>query len=89
MSTCPPLSHPGRIPANKYMLKVNNENARKKCELRSESTIKTSDRRQLCLSGNLVVNFGHVPYFFVVLALLNLNRSMFSGTVQINIIQKS
>ena len=34
-------SHPGNI----YLLKVNNRNTRKRCEIHSKLTIKTAERR--------------------------------------------
>ena len=43
---------------NKYMLKVNNKNTRKKFEMCWKSIIKTPERR--------IVNFEHISHLFVV-----------------------
>ena len=45
------------IPANKYILKVNNRKIRKRCEIRI--TIKTSERRQWGHSDVLMLNIFH------------------------------
>ena len=37
------------FPANVYLLKVNNRNTRKRCEICSKLTIKTLERRQFLL----------------------------------------
>ena len=39
------------IPANIYLFKVNNRNARKRCEIFSKLTIKTPERRQRLLGS--------------------------------------
>ena len=57
------------LSTNKYMIKVNNKNTRKICEVCSKLTIKTRRR-----SGIFIVNFGHISYIFQVFILLNLNR---------------
>ena len=36
---------PNQLPANIYLFKVNNKNTRKRCEICSQLTIKTPDRR--------------------------------------------
>ena len=42
-----PRSSPSQIPAGNYMFKVSNRNTRKGCEICSELTIKTPERRPL------------------------------------------
>ena len=42
------------------MYKFNNKTPRTKCEICSEFTIKTPERRQWCRSGVFIVNFEHV-----------------------------
>ena len=46
-------------PANIYLLKVNNRNARKRYEMCSKLTIKTPARRQSRRSGVFIVNLEH------------------------------
>ena len=50
------------------MFKVNNRNARKRCETCSEFTIKTPERCQWCCSGVFIVNFEYILH--LVLAFL-------------------
>ena len=57
-----------------YLLKVNNRNNRRRCELYSKLTIKTPERWQWLRSGVFIVNFEHILY--LVLALLLLTLSM-------------
>ena len=40
------------IPACNYLLKVDNKNTGKKCEICSKLTIKTPERRHWCVSGD-------------------------------------
>ena len=43
------------LPANIYLLKVNNRNTRKRCETCSKLTIKTPERRQWRRSSLLLI----------------------------------
>ena len=52
-------------PANIYLLKVNNRNTRRKCEICSKLTIKTPDA--------FIINFKHISHLFLVFILLTLN----------------
>ena len=61
-------------PASKYLLKVNNRNTRKNCEICLKLTIKTAERRHWRRSGAFIVNFEHISHSFLVFLLLNLNR---------------
>ena len=61
-------------PSSNYMFKVNNQNARTRCEICSKFTIKTPERRHWCLSGVFVVNFELFSYFVLVFLLLTLSR---------------
>ena len=54
-------SHPAGI----YMFKVNYRNTRKRCEICSQLTIKTPERRHQRRSGVFIVNFKHRPFSFV------------------------
>ena len=56
------------------MLKVNNRNPRKWCEICSKLTIKTPERRQWCRSGVFIVKFEHISHLFLVLLLLTLKQ---------------
>ena len=60
-------------PAGIYMLKFNNRNIRTRCEICSNLTIKTPERRQWRHSGVFVVNFEHISHFVLVFLLLTLN----------------
>ena len=46
--------------ANIYLLKVNNKNTRKRCEICSKLTIKTPERRHWCRSGAFILDFEQV-----------------------------
>ena len=48
-------------PAGIYLLKVNNRNTRKICEICSNLTIKTPERRR---SGVFIGNFEHISHLF-------------------------
>ena len=50
-----------------YMFKVNNRNTRTSCEISSELTIKTTERR-------FIVNFEHISHRVQVFLLLTLSR---------------
>ena len=56
------------------MLKDNNRNTRKRCEICSKLIIKTPEWRHWCLSGVFIFNFEHISHFFPVFLLLNLNK---------------
>ena len=51
--------------ANIYLLKCNNRNTRKRCEICSKLTIKTPERRPWRCSG-VFINFEHIPHLFLV-----------------------
>ena len=57
-------------PANIYLLKVSNRNARKRIEVISKLTIKTPERRHWRHSGVFIVNFEHISHFFLMFLLL-------------------
>ena len=46
--------------ANKYMLKFNNRNTRKRCEIYSELTTKTQERRQRRRTVVFIISFEHI-----------------------------
>ena len=62
------------FPANIYLLKGNNRNTRKRCEICSKLTIKTQERRHWRRSGIFIVNFEHILHLFLVFLLLTLNK---------------
>ena len=64
----------GSIPANIYILKVNNRNTRKRCELCSKLTIKTPEPCRWRRSSVFIVNFDHISYIFLLFLLLTLNK---------------
>ena len=52
----------GWDPANTDLIKVNNRNSKKKCEICSKFTIKTVERHY----GVFIVNFEHISHLFLV-----------------------
>ena len=60
------------LPADIYLLKVNNRNTRTRCEICSKLTTKTPERQQWRRSGVFLVNFEHNSHLALVL-LLTLN----------------
>ena len=52
------------IPANIYLLKVNNKNAEKRCQIYSKLTIKTPEQRHWYCSGDFIVNLNLFHKFF-------------------------
>ena len=68
-------------PANIYLFKVNNRSTRKRCEICSKSTIKTSERRHWRHSGVFIVNFEHISPHFLLFLLLTLNKYLLAGSI--------
>ena len=66
----------GAIPANIKLFKVNNKNARKRCEICSKVTIKTPERRHWLCSGVFIVTVEHISHLFLVFLWLTLNNQM-------------
>ena len=62
-----------RYPTNSYLLKVNNRNARKRCEVCSNLTI-TPERRHWRRSGVFIVDVNHICYLLLLFLLLTLNK---------------
>ena len=62
-----------RMPVGIYLLKVNIRNTRIKCEICSNLTIKTPERRHWRRSGIFIVNFEHISHLVLALLLLTLN----------------
>ena len=54
------------------MLKVNNKNTKKRCELCSELTLKTPEQRHGRFSGVFIVNFEPTSHLFLVFAVKRL-----------------
>ena len=65
-----------QFPASIYLLKVNNRNIRKSCEISSKLTIKTPDRRHWRRTGVFIVDFEHISHLYVLFSFLTLNKSM-------------
>ena len=63
-----------QYPVNIYLLKVNNRNIRKRCEMCSKLVIWTPKQRQWRRSGDFIVNFEHISHFFLVFLLLILTK---------------
>ena len=63
----------GFNPAGIYLLKVNNRNTRMRCEICSELTIKTPERRHWRRSDIVIVNSGHISHLVLVFLLSSLN----------------
>ena len=66
-------------PINIYLLKVNNRNNEKRCEICSNLTIKTSERSQWRLCGVFIVNSEHNSHLFLLFPLLTLNKLILAG----------
>ena len=64
------------FPANIYLFKFNNRDTRKRCEICSKLTMKTSERRQWRRFGVFIVNFEHIWHLFLVVLLLTLSKLM-------------
>ena len=56
------------------LLKNNNRNIRKMCEICSKSTIKNPERRKWRRYGVFIVNFEHISQLFLVFLLLTLSK---------------
>ena len=56
------------------MFKVNNKNIRRRCEICSKLTIKTSERRHWGRSSVFIVNFEYISHLVLVFLLLTLSR---------------
>ena len=68
-------------PVNKYMLKVNNRNTRKKCDLFPKLTKKTLERHHWRRSGVFFVNFEHILHLSLMfLFLMFANSAWISKT---------
>ena len=60
-------------PAGIYLLKVNNRNTRKRCQICSKLTIKTPEQRHSWRhSGVFIVKFEHISHLLLVFLLLTL-----------------
>ena len=66
-------------PAGIYLVKVNNRNTIKRCEICSKLTIKTPEQRQWSCFGVFIVNFEHISHLFIVFLLLTLSRYIPNG----------
>ena len=62
-----------------FLFKVNNANIRTICEVCSQLTIKTSERRHWRLSGVYIFNFEQISHISLVFSLLTLNKQMLAG----------
>ena len=62
-----------------YLFKVSNRNTRKRCEICSKLTIKTTKQSQEGHSGVFIVNFKHILHFFSSVSIVDLNRQIFAG----------
>ena len=69
-----------KYPANIYLLRVNNRNIRKRCEIFSKLTINTPERRHWQRSGDFMVNFEHISHVSLVFLLLNFNNKCKLGS---------
>ena len=64
------------LPADIYLLKVNNRNTSTRCEICLKLTIKTAERRHWRRSGVFIVNFKHIIQLVLV---SQSNRSIFNA----------
>ena len=49
-----------------FLLKVNDKNIGRRCEIRSKLTIKTPERHQWRRSGTFIANFEHISHLVLV-----------------------
>ena len=70
------LSNVREYPAIIYLFKVNNRNARNRCEICSKLIIKTPKWRQRLRFDVFIVNFEHISHLFILLLFLTLNKYM-------------
>ena len=61
------------FPAGNYIFKINNKNTRTRCEICSNLTLNTPERRKWRRSGVFIVNFEHISHLVLVFLLLTLN----------------
>ena len=62
------------FPSNIYLLKVNNRNTRKRCEICLKLTIKIPEQRHRRRSSVSVVNSEHISHLFLVFLMLTLSK---------------
>ena len=67
------------FPAGIYLLKVNNRNIRKRCEIYSKLIIETPKQRQWLRSVVLIVKFEHTSRLVLMFLLLTLNMLLPAG----------
>ena len=60
-------------PANIYLFKVINRNARKRCEICSKLTIKTPERRQWRRSS-IFINFEHITHLLLSVSIVDFEQ---------------
>ena len=56
------------------MFKVNGRNTRTWCEICSDLTIKTPERRQWRRTGDFIVNFGHILHLVSTVSIVNFEQ---------------
>ena len=69
------------VPANIYLFKVYNRSTRTRCEICSELTIKTPEKRHWRRSSVFNINFEHLSHLVLVFLLLTLNISLPVGSI--------
>ena len=67
-------------PVNIYLFKVNNRSTRKRCEICSKLTIKTTERRHWLSSGVFIANFERISDLFMEFLWFTLNKLMLAGS---------
>ena len=72
-------------PVGIYLLKVNNGNARTRCEMCSKLTVYTPEQRYWHRSGVFIVNFEHISHLVLMFLLLTLNMYLLAGSALENI----
>ena len=77
--------HSYPFPAGICLVKDNNRNTRKRCEICAKLTIKTPERRQWRCSGVVIVNFEHISHLVLVFLLLSLSRQTLAGLREGNV----
>ena len=75
--------HKSHFPANIHMLRINDRNIRKRCELFSKLTRNTPEQRQWRRSGVFILNFEYISHLFAAFLWLTLNMYFFGGFNQL------
>ena len=72
------------FPAGIYLLKVNNRNTRRRCEMCSKLTIKNPEQHHWRRSGVFILNFEYISHLVLVFLLITLNMYLPVGLLAVD-----